>query len=267
VALVLGLLIALAAALLAIAELTAALVRTRRELAMTRESLRSTQAPRALHVAERAVRNVVDSAAQVRKYGVTEFLMSSIQDFTRWTAEDQARIATTAAPDGTVTILFTDIQDSTALNEQLGDSDWVRVLDAHDRVVRTRVERHDGHVVKSQGDGFMVVFGEAIDGVRAALAIQAALARGGSRRLRRTPIHVRIGMHVGEVTSREGDYFGRNVALAARVAACADGGQILVTDAVRDSLGDDADTMLRAADEVELKGLAGRHQLWRVVDR
>ena len=219
--------IALGVALVVNVVLAWRLSQTRRELRAVRAQVRGrrTRPPRAIRVAGRAVRNVVDTAAQVRMYGVSDFLMSSIQDFTRWTTEDRAQIATAAAPDGTITIFFSDIQDSTEINERLGDADWMRLLTEHDRLVRARVDRSRGHVVKTQGDGFMVVFGEPIDGVRAALAIQAGLARGRGRWLRRTPVRVRIGMHVGVVTSRDGDYFGRNVAMAARVAAHADGGQ------------------------------------------
>lgn len=259
--------VALGIALVVIAVLAWRLSRARRELAATRAQVRgrrNQRPPRAVRVAGRAVRNVVDTAAQVRMYGVSDFLMASIQDFTRWTTEDRAKIATAATPDGVVTVFFSDIQDSTQMNERLGDADWLRLLTEHDRLVRAKVGQSGGHVVKTQGDGFMVVFGEPVDGISAALAIQAGLARGGGHSLRRTPVKVRIGMHVGVVTSRDGDYFGRNVAMAARVAAHAEGGQILVTDDIRNTLADTEEFELVRADEVELKGLAGHHQLWMV---
>jgi adenylate cyclase len=262
--------IALGVALVVIVVLACRLSRARRDLAAARERMRGRRAqrpPRAVRVAGRAVRNVVDGAAHVRRYGVSDFLMSSIQEFTGWTNEDRAEIAIAATPDGIVTIFFSDIQDSTEINERLGDAPWMRLLTEHDRLVRAKVGQCGGHVVKTQGDGFMVVFGEPVEGIRAALAIQAALARGGGHRLRQTPVRVRIGMHVGVVTSRDGDYFGRNVAMAARVAAHADGGQILVTDDIRNTLADTEEVELVRADEVELKGLVGRHQLWLVQPR
>lgn len=258
---------ALTGALLLIGILAVRLSRARRRLAEAQRQLqgpRPQRPPRAIRVAGRAVRNVVDTAAQVRKYGVSDFLMTSIQEFTQWTTEDRANIAIAATSDGIVTVFFSDIEDSTEINERLGDADWLRLLSEHDRLVRSKVEKHGGHVVKTQGDGFMVVFGEPLDGIRAALAIQAGLARGGGRSLRRTPVRVRIGMHAGVVTSRDGDYFGRNVAMAARVAAQADGGQILVTDDIRNALVGSDEVQLTRADEVELKGLVGRHQLWTV---
>jgi class 3 adenylate cyclase len=96
----------------------------------------------------RAVRAVVETAARVREQGVGGMLMSSLEDLTRWSSEDRAGIARVAAPDGTVTIFFSDIEESTPLNERLGDAAWVRLLGVHDRLVRGCVEVHSGHVVK-----------------------------------------------------------------------------------------------------------------------
>jgi class 3 adenylate cyclase len=75
---------------------------------------------------------------------------------------------------------------------------------------------------------------------------------------------VRIGIHTGRVVSRDGDYFGRNVALAARIGDLAAGGEVLASTAVRDALDDDAAVELDEAGEVELKGLPGTHVIWRV---
>lgn len=244
--------------------------RARHRAEAVTEALEAELAPRrvdqARTAAEWAVRTVVDTAVKVRERGVGGMLSSSIDDFTRWVLEDRAEIDLVAGPDGQVTLLFSDIEDSTAHNERLGDDHWVRVLAEHDRVVRAQVTRHHGHIVKSQGDGFMVVFPTPTDGVAAALDIQQAL-RQHSRRLRRTPVRVRMGLHTGTVVSRDGDYFGRNVAMAARVAAQADGGTVLVTDAVRERLPDEAGAgafEVTPDREVPLKGLTGHHVLWRV---
>ena len=75
---------------------------------------------------------------------------------------------------------------------------------------------------------------------------------------------MRIGLHTGTAIEREGDYFGRNVAMAARVAAMADGGEILVTDEIVDALADSPDFRFTEEDTVELKGLPGEHRLWSV---
>jgi class 3 adenylate cyclase len=210
--------------------------------------------------------SAVEGAARLREQGVTGLLMSSIDDLARWASEDR-EIDRYTAPDGTVTILFSDIEDSTTVNDQLGDKEWVRLLGAHDRLVRAAVERHRGHIVKSQGDGFMIVFRDPADAVRAGIDIQDAIGSGTHRALRRTPIRVRVGIHSGTVVEKDGDYFGTNVAMAARVAAQAGGGEILVSDRVRQTLRDAADAediVLVDAREAELKGLPGTHRLWEV---
>lgn len=262
VATVLGILWVTSTALLVAARVQ--LTRARadaRQLAAELED-RNRRPPR--NVAERAVKAAVSTAVKVRDHGVGSLVLSSIDDFTRWALEDRAEIAKVAAPDGTVTVLFSDVESSTAMNEELGDATWVRLLEAHDALVRAQVDRHHGHVVKSQGDGFMVVFGDPADAVDAAIGIQRALRSARGRRLRRHPIRVRLGMHTGPTISRDGDYFGRSVAFAARVAAHADGGQVLVSDAVRDALPDEREHVLEDCGEVDLKGLQGVHRLWSV---
>jgi class 3 adenylate cyclase len=250
--------------LIAIVVLALQVVRARRTVAELDEQLRTTSRPVPRTVAGRAMKAVVGTAVRVRDQGVGGFLTSSLEELTRWGTEDRAEIVRLAAPDGTITVFFSDIQDSTTLNEQLGDAEWVKVLAAHEKVVRGCVDKQSGHVVKSQGDGFMVVFPEPAAGVRAAVALQKVLHNGAPRRLRTNAIKVRIGLHVGPAVSRDGDYFGRNVALAARVAGHAGGGEILVSDELRSALGDDGEFALAARGEVELKGLTGTHALWEV---
>ena len=217
-------------------------------------------------VTERAVARVVRGVSKVRKHGLTGLLQSSIEDLQTWAATEEQEIRSMADSAGRVTLLFSDIEDSTPLNERLGDEAWVRVLAAHDALVRARVERYRGQVVKTSGDGFMVAFRDAEAACRAAVGIQKDLRRTLDPRLRVVaPIKVRIGIHTGTVISRDGDYFGRNVAMAARVGALATGGEVLVTDAVHDALDDDADVTLVEMGEVELKGLPGDHLVWRVL--
>lgn len=240
------------------------LVHARRVNARLRSQLSYRRSPRTLQTAGRAVKVVADTAVKMRDRGVSGFLMSSIEDVTRWVREDRSEIVKVAAPDGTVTVFFSDIESSTELNEHLGDKTYVRLLAKHDAVVRATVERHRGHIVKSQGDGFMVVFGEPEAALHAGIAIQRAFAASRGRRLRRTPIRVRIGVHVGSAIQRGGDFFGRNVAMAARVAAQADGGEILASDEVRSVLNEESGIALVETAELELKGFAGLHTLWQV---
>ncbi len=258
--LVLGL---LGAALIALGGTQQQLRRMRREAAALRDELatqRRTHAP--FITAGRAVKVVADAAVRARHQGVTEFLFNSVDDLTRWVLEDRPGIVKMADAAGTVTIFFSDIENSTETNERIGDKAWVRLLAKHDSIVRVEVDKAAGHIVKSQGDGFMIVFRDADSAVAAALGIQRVIGAGRGRRLQRNPIRVRIGMHTGTVIAKNGDYFGRNVAMAARVAAVAEGGEVFVSDDVRERL--DAGIGLTDAGRFELKGLDGQHQLWRV---
>lgn len=241
----------------------------RRALESEPELPRGPRATQAAQAAGMAMKTVVETANRMREQGVRGMLLSSIDDLAAWAMEDRNEIARIAAPDGTVTMMFSDIENSTAVNSEIGDQEWVKLLSAHDRLLKTYVDRHRGHVVKSQGDGYMVVFRTPELAIGASLGIQRALSakRQLSRRLRRTPIRVRIGLHTGTAIEREGDYFGRNVAMAARVAAMADGGEILVTGEIVEQLQDAEDFRFVEDDTVELKGLPGEHQLWLVEAR
>lgn len=249
------------AELVALVVLAVLLLRSRRTVADLRSAAELRDVARTMP--GRAVRAMVETAVRVRQQGVGGMLMSSLEDLTRWSTEDRAGIAKVAAPDGTVTIFFTDIEDSTPINERLGDPAWVRLLAAHDRLVRSAVARHGGHVVKNQGDGFMIVFSAPDEAVRAALEIQDGVRAARHRRLGRVGVRIRIGIHTGRAITRDGDYFGRNVAMTARIAAHALGGQILISDEVCAALDED-EFSLEPLGEIELKGLSDRHALWSV---
>ncbi|MCM3514500.1 adenylate/guanylate cyclase domain-containing protein [Nocardioides sp. P86] len=241
----------------------------RRRIAVLEADLDVALRPRpAATPAERAVRRVVRTATRVREQGVAGLLQSSLEDLQAWAAEQQQSVASMASSDGRVTLLFSDIEGSTRLNERLGDATWVRVLQAHDILLRARIERYRGQVVKTAGDGFMVAFRDPEAACRAAVGVQRDLKRTLDPRLRLVaPVRVRIGIHTGPVVARDGDYFGRNVAMAARVADTAQGGEVLASEAVRAALDDDAAVDLVEAGEVGLKGLPGVHALWRVLPR
>jgi len=126
-------------------------------------------------------------------------------------------------PTGTVTLLFTDVEGSTRLLRELGDVRYAAALEEHRRLVRGAVDAHGGVEVDTQGDAFFVAFPDAEPALSAATSIVAALSAG--------PIRVRAGVHTGTpLTTAEG-YVGDDVHLAARVAAAAHGGQVLVTGA------------------------------------
>jgi adenylate cyclase len=125
------------------------------------------------------------------------------------------------------------------------------------------VQQRGGHVVKSQGDGFMVAFSRAEQAVRCGIDVQQALPKNAKRK-RHEDIRVRIGIHMGRSVRRGDDLFGRNVAMAARVAAEAVGGQILVSEPVRDAVGKCDDIRFDEGREVELKGFSGSYRLFEV---
>ena len=134
----------------------------------------------------------------------------------------------TELPTGTVTFLFTDIEGSTRLLQELGDG-YAEVLAEHRRVLREAWREHDGVEVDTQGDAFFVAFSRATDAVAAAAQAQSALAAG--------PVKVRIGLHTGEPGQGGEGYVGFDVHRAARIAAAGHGGQVLLSQATADLAG------------------------------
>jgi class 3 adenylate cyclase len=168
-----------------------------------------------------------------------------------------------AAPDGTVTILFSDVEGSSALNERLGDARWLELLRAHHRVVRGQVEAHGGFEVKVQGDGFMVAFPGARRAVQCARAIQRAIAAEFEGHPD-GPIRVRIGLHTGEALKEDDDFYGKNVVLAARITDQARGGEILASAVVKELAESGGDIGFDEPRDLKLKGLAGTQRVFRV---
>ena len=202
-----------------------------------------------------AVKSVWQTANILRKEGFGAAVRSNIEELADWAEVERPDLAK-LAPSGRVTILFSDIEESTALNERIGDRAWVRLIDRHDKMVSRHVKRHAGHVVKSQGDGFMIAFARPDEAARCSIDVQRELGK------RRDGIRVRIGIHVGKSVRRGDDLFGRNVAMAARVAAAADGGEVLVSEPVRDAIGHDNGIAFDDGREVELKGFSGTYRLY-----
>jgi len=234
--------------------------RLRAELAAALDRSGRTRRPRRLvPTPDEAVKAVWETVDRVREKGFGGALRSSIDDLAGWAQVERPALMRLAGPDGSVAILFSDIEGSTELNERLGDKEWVRLLARHDAAVRSAIARYDGHVVKTQGDGFMAAFGSPEQAVRCAIAIQRAFEHG--RRKGRATVLIRIGIHYGDVVHRDNDIFGRNVAQAARVAAMADGGEVLVSETVADAVAGCDDIALAEPREVQLKGLAGDHQV------
>jgi class 3 adenylate cyclase len=138
-------------------------------------------------------------------------------------------------PSGTVTFLFTDLEGSTRLWEEHPDA-MQEALGCHDEIVRDAIETHGGSVVKTTGDGFHAAFATANEGLAAAVAAQVAL--GGQEWGVVGPLRVRMGLHTGAATWRDGDYFGTALNRAARLMAVAHGGQVVVSLATEELLRD-----------------------------
>jgi class 3 adenylate cyclase len=134
---------------------------------------------------------------------------------------------------GTRTILFTDIVNSTALTQLVGDEDAMLFVEAHDTIVRDALVGQGGREVKHTGDGIMAVFVSAASAIRCAIDVQKGLERDALDHPER-PIRVRIGIAAGEPVGRDNDLFGATVQLAARLCAYAEPGQILVSNVVAD---------------------------------
>jgi class 3 adenylate cyclase len=187
---------------------------------------------------------------------------TAIDRIASWVEDEQPDLRRASAPDGTVTLLFSDIENSSRLNERYGDERWLDLLRTHNTIVRAQVDEHGGYEVKSQGDGFMIAFPSARRAVSCAIDIQRALLRRAARD--DFPIRTRIGIHTGEAIHRQGDFFGRSVVLAARIADHADGGEILISSPVQQLFAQRADIATHDAGEPEFKGLDGRQKIYRV---
>jgi class 3 adenylate cyclase len=154
-------------------------------------------------------------------------------------------------PTGTVTLLFTDIEGSTHLLQQLG-KDYADVLEQCQHLLRTTFQHWSGHVVDTQGDAFFVVFARSIDAVSATVDAQSALAKHpwppG------TTVRVRMGLHTEEPSLKSEGYVGLDVHRAARIMSAGHGGQVLLSQTTRDLVEHDL------PDRVSLQDL-GEHRL------
>jgi eukaryotic-like serine/threonine-protein kinase len=189
---------------------------------------------------------------------------TSVHEMAARVGSERPSLRPAAAPDGTVTILFSDIEASTQLNERLGDVQWLELLRAHHAIVREQVQEHGGFEVKAQGDGFMIAFPSARRAVQCARAIQRAIDSqlGGHAH---TPIRLRIGLHTGEAMREEADFYGKNIVLAARITDQARGGEILASSVVKQLTESAGDLRFEDEREVALEGLSGTYTVYRVL--
>jgi class 3 adenylate cyclase len=140
--------------------------------------------------------------------------------------------SSTRRTSGPVTILFTDIEESTALTQRLGDVRAREVFREHERITREALARHGGSEVKTMGDGFMASFGSATSALECAIWMQRMFEDHNAGNAE--PIHIRIGLNAGEPIAEDRDLFGTPVIVASRIAAKPKGREILVSNVVRE---------------------------------
>ncbi len=166
---------------------------------------------------------------------------------------DSEALAPMGGAESTVTLMFTDIEDSTVLAHEMGDRMWSETIQDHDQFIVATVEEHAGTVIKTLGDGALIVFGSARAALRCAFDLQMGFAE--------RPFAVRIGIHAGDVVRTEDNVIGLTVNKAARIAAAAVGGQVVASSIVRELVGRTDEFSFGNPFFVELKGIEGVHEL------
>jgi predicted ATPase/class 3 adenylate cyclase/DNA-binding CsgD family transcriptional regulator len=161
------------------------------------------------------------------------------------------------APEGTVTLLFTDIEESARLWEE-AQAETADAVHAHDAIVRDAIERHGGYVLATGDDGFRAAFATATEAAAAAIESQRELTQDA-----RITFEVRMGLHTGVVEHRDRDYRGSDVNRVARLVALAHGGQILVSETTAILLR--RGIALRPLGGHRLRGLRGRMSVYQIV--
>jgi adenylate cyclase len=185
-------------------------------------------------------------------------LTTTLRDLVDSILDDDDIITAPAGSEGTLTLVFTDIVDSTMIAERLGDSDWLRMIASHEATIRDITGACGGTVVKMLGDGSMLAFESARSAVRAALSLQEASSD--------EPFDMRIGVHTGEVMRTQNDFLGITVNKAARIASATHGGEVTISSTTRDLIGTMNGVVVGEQRTVALKGLSGTHQIATVAN-
>jgi pilus assembly protein CpaF len=165
--------------------------------------------------------------------------------------------------EGTVTIMFTDVEGSTRLLSTRGFTESHEIMRAYETIIDEKVSDHAGRRIKGLGDGFMISFGSVRHGVECAMDIQRSITEYSKQNPERK-VRVRIGLNTGEVVEEAGDFFGAAVNVAARVAGKARGGEILVSDVVRQLVGPVSEMTFEYRGRYKLKGFPDRWRLHQV---
>jgi class 3 adenylate cyclase len=166
-------------------------------------------------------------------------------------------------PDGTVTIMFSDIEGFTSITERLGDRRAMDILREHNGIIRQRIASSGGHEIKAQGDGFMIAFSGASHALECAVGIQQDFATR-NRSKPDLPIQVRLGLHSGEAIRDGDDFLGGSVILAARIAQQAMGGEILVSSVLKELCDLSGEFQFVDGRDIRLKGLSETRRVYSV---
>ncbi len=201
---------------------------------------------------------VLDGESVAPFLGDTEAVLSAIDEFL---GEGEEAAPQPLATEHVHTILFTDVEGSTALTQRLGDAKARELLREHERIVREALKAHGGSEVKTMGDGFMTSFSSATKALECAIAMQRAFAERNESAPE--PIRVRIGMNAGEPIAEDDDLFGTAVNLAARICGHAEAGQILAPIVVRE-LAAGKQFMFADLGETEMRGFEDPVRLYEL---
>jgi class 3 adenylate cyclase len=190
--------------------------------------------------------------------GGRQLLEAELSFLRQGTKAGEAAENRTRVTGGFATILFTDIEGSTALTQRLGDAKAQELLRTHNAIVRDALKTHGGSEVKHTGDGIMASFPSASQALQCAVGIQQTVAAQAD-----VPFRVRVGLNAGEPVAEERDLFGTAVQLARRVCDHAEPGQILVSDVVR-QLAMGKGFLFSDHGDVELRGFEDPVRLYEV---
>ncbi len=216
---------------------------------------------RQLPVPEVGVARDLASRIPDARLAVVEDIRSSQRTIVEFLGEESATVAEAPEAGGFRTVLFTDVEGSTALAQRLGDARARELLREHERMVREALKSHGGAEVKTMGDGVMASFSSATKALECAIAMQRAFAHHNESA--QEPIQVRVGLNAGEPIAEEDDLFGTAVIVAARIASKAAGGEILAANVVRE-LTAGKDFLYADRGDVALRGFEDPVRLYEV---
>jgi class 3 adenylate cyclase len=165
-----------------------------------------------------------------------------------------------SSPDGALTLMLSDVEDAEEAAERLGPDQWAELLHDHHALVRQVVDHHDGQVARVERDGFMAYFNSAHAALHCGIELQRTFSSAAD-----SGVALRMGLHSGFVIANPDQLLGRNVVLAARIADKAQGGEILVSSALKEYTERDPRLRFEPRGEFHFKGLLGEHSIYAVL--